>query len=143
MKSSKQRRAELVAERASKAAKRKKRRIVASQSPVPKRQTPMIGEAVVNTAALELSTSYGFPEFAARGFYVDTPFRCKDCGKEEIWTATQQKWWYEVAKGHVDTTASRCRPCRVKERSRRDEARRVHLEGLAKKKKLSSAKTKS
>jgi len=32
-------------------------------------------------------------------YYVDKPFICRDCGKHEIWKATSQKWWYEVAKG--------------------------------------------
>lgn len=31
-------------------------------------------------------------------YYVDKPFQCIDCGKEEVWTAEQQKWFYEVAK---------------------------------------------
>ena len=34
-------------------------------------------------------------------YYVDKPFRCVDCGKEEVWTANQQKWYYEVAKGSI------------------------------------------
>jgi len=60
-------------------------------------------------------------------------FRCADCGKEEVWTGSQQKWWYEIAKGFVYSSAVRCRACRRKERARRDEARRVHLEGIARK----------
>ncbi|VTR95172.1 Uncharacterized protein OS=Thiorhodovibrio sp. 970 GN=Thi970DRAFT_01321 PE=4 SV=1: zf-trcl [Gemmata massiliana] len=44
--------------------------------------------------------------------YEDTPFTCADCGKEEIWTAAQQKWWYEVAKGTIYSRAIRCRSCR-------------------------------
>ncbi|HUM95985.1 MAG TPA: zinc-ribbon domain containing protein, partial [Candidatus Competibacter sp.] len=53
------------------------------------------------------------------------------CGKEEIWTAAQQRWWYEEAHGDVWTVAVRCRPCRQQERIRKTEARRIHLEGLA------------
>lgn len=77
--------------------------------------------------------SYSDPDFVGRGFYTDKPFACADCGTEEIWTAWQQKWWYEVAKGDVFTTARRCRLCRRRERERRTEARRVHLDGLARK----------
>ncbi|MGH7857477.1 MAG: zinc-ribbon domain containing protein [Candidatus Binatia bacterium] len=80
------------------------------------------------------SNSYGAPKFVERGYYVDTPFRCRGCGKEEIWTAAQQKWWFEVAKGFVHSTAKLCRPCRRREQARRAEARRVHLEGAARKK---------
>ncbi len=39
-------------------------------------------------------------------FYEDIVFRCRDCGADEIWTAEQQKWWYEVAKGPF--TRGRC-----------------------------------
>jgi len=45
-------------------------------------------------------------------FYIDKPFRCRDCGKEEIWRAADQKWYYEEAKGHIDATAVRCHDCR-------------------------------
>src|SRR5689334_5847440 len=44
-------------------------------------------------------------------YYVDKPFQCRDCGKEEIWRAQDQKWYYEVAKGHIDATAVRCAAC--------------------------------
>ena len=89
----------------------------------------------VNEELLAPYNSYGEADFVRRGYYVDIPFRCVDCGKEEIWTGAQQKWWYEVAKGFVYSTAVRCRACRRQERARRDEARRVHLEGLARKQK--------
>ncbi len=81
-------------------------------------------EAVrVNVTLLSSSNSYGVPEFVRRGYYVDVAFTCKDCGSEEAWTARQQKWWYEVAKGNIDSTANRCRACRKKERDRKKEAR--------------------
>lgn len=85
----------------------------------------------VNESLLAPHNSYGAPAFVMRGYYVDTPFCCVDCGKKEIWTGSQQKWWYEVAKGFVYSIAIRCRACRRKERARREEARRVHLEGAA------------
>lgn len=91
------------------------------------------GQVLVNPELLRPTNSYGIPDFVEREFYVDRPFVCKDCGKSEVWAATQQKWWYETAKGDVWTVAVRCRPCRRRERERRAEARRVHLEGLARK----------
>ena len=45
-------------------------------------------------------------------FYIDRPFQCRDCGKEEIWRAADQKCYYEEAKGHIDATAVRCHDCR-------------------------------
>ena len=51
-------------------------------------------------------------------YYVDLPFTCRDCGKEEIWRAEDQKWYYEGAKGHSDATAVRCRSCRTARKKR-------------------------
>ena len=45
-------------------------------------------------------------------FYIDKPFKCRECGKEEIWKAADQKWYYEEAKGHIDAHAVRCHACR-------------------------------
>lgn len=47
-----------------------------------------------------------------KDFYVEVEFTCVDCGCEEAWTAEQQKWFYEVAKGSLYATAVRCRACR-------------------------------
>ena len=78
------------------------------------------GHAKVNAALLRPDGSYGFPDYVERGYYLDKLFTCKDCGKQEVWTATQQKWWYETAKGGVWTMATRCRLCRRRERERRE-----------------------
>jgi hypothetical protein len=95
-------------------------------------------EVTANTApcnsSLLVNSSYSDPPFVHRGYYCDILFKCKDCGKQEVWSATRQKWWYEVAKGDVWTTAVRCNGCRRKERARKTEARRIHLEGVARKK---------
>ncbi len=82
-----------------------------------------------NHAELVHNNTYG----ALPLFYVDMPFECSDCGSDELWTAKQQKWWYEVVKGGINSVAIRCRGCRKKEQLRKSEARKVHLEGLAKK----------
>jgi hypothetical protein len=124
MKSGKQRRAELDVRKKARATKTALKRAQAIGERAIARSVP------VNRQALMPHNSYGEPEFVTRGFYLDTPFECMDCGKAEVWTAAQQKWWYEVAKGYVFTTARRCRVCRGRERQRRAEARRVHLEGL-------------
>ena len=54
------------------------------------------------------NNSWGGPVMA----YFDIAFRCCDCGKEEVWTAAQQKWYYEEAKGSLYAKAVRCRDCR-------------------------------
>jgi hypothetical protein len=125
MESGKQRRVEIMARRKKLVVKRK-----AMAKAVEFRHAPY-GFVLVNPELLAPNNSYGVPDFVRRGYYVDTPFRCVDCSKEEVWTGSQQKWWYEVAKGFAYSSAIRCRACRRKERERRAEARRVHLEGLA------------
>ena len=66
-------------------------------------------------------------------YYRDRWFTCIDCGKSDLWTAKQQKRWYEEQGGKIESIAIRCRACRQKERARREIARKVHLEGLARK----------
>jgi hypothetical protein len=66
-------------------------------------------------------------------FYVDKNITCRQCGAEEVWPAERQKWWYEVAKGNIFTQAVLCRACREKDKQRKEEARRIHFEGLARK----------
>jgi hypothetical protein len=96
------------------------------------------GSVPVNTANLSPNNSYGIPEFVKLGFYIDMTFTCQHCGTPQIWTAQQQHWWYELAKGDVWTVAVLCRPCRIKERERKALARKIHLEGLLRKRQLSN-----
>ncbi|MBX3649649.1 MAG: zinc-ribbon domain containing protein [Rhodocyclaceae bacterium] len=74
----------------------------------------------------ELLAPHGMPpDFLIRGYYVDMPFNCRDCGKADVWTSTQQKWWYEVAKGSVKTRAIRCRSCRSAHRAAAERSRQL------------------
>ena len=91
------------------------------------------GSVRVNEQHLAPYNSYGSPDFVTRGTYEDRLFPCAECGKAEIWRAAQQKWWYEVMKGFVYSTAKLCRGCRRREQSRRTEARRMHLTGIERK----------
>ena len=86
---------------------------------------------LVNPGNLRPTNSYGTPDFVKRGHYVDMPFDCKSCGTAQVWTETQQKWWYESIKGDVWTVAVLCRPCRKREQARRAAAREAHLAGQA------------
>jgi len=106
MKSNRQRRAELDQSRARKRQKKAKvdalwasrRRVNFEQLDV------LVGKAALGPRG-------GFPKYAPHGYYADRSFQCKDCGKDEVWTATQQKWWYEVAKGNPYVVRVRCTPC--------------------------------
>ncbi len=90
---------------------------------------PPIGAIQADHQQLKHINTYGF----LPNFYVDKPFVCRDCDAKEIWTAKQQKWWYEVARGHIDSTAVRCRRCRdiIKNEKARQ---KQHMEEMAKKK---------
>ncbi len=83
------------------------------------RMQALASGVAVDVAVLAPNNSYGRPDFVERGYYVDKPFVCQACGVPETWTAAQQKWWYEVAKGHMYSTARLCRPCRQRERAQR------------------------
>lgn len=136
MKSGKQRRSEIKSERTEKKVRRIKR---TKREQLEGRlryisDSVAAGTAPVNAALLRPRTSYSDPEFLTRGTYLDKAFTCIDCGAEQVWTATQQKWWYEIAKGDRFTTATRCRACRRRERERKTEARRVHLDGITQRK---------
>jgi hypothetical protein len=74
------------------------------------------GEAVDQTA-LGPGGGYSQPDFVERGYYLDQPFVCESCGIDQVWTAAQQKWWYEVAKGSLYSRATHCRACRHKRKS--------------------------
>lgn len=128
IKSNKQRRAEIRLARQ----RRRERRQAAMLLPDPL-QARLPGRVLVCPERLRPSNSYGDPEFVRRGYYEDLPFRCVDCGAEGVWSAERQRWWYEVAKGDVFTTARRCAACRAAERERRIRARQVHLAGLMRK----------
>lgn len=66
------------------------------------------GAVAADTSQQVPINTYGSP----KTFYVDVAFKCCDCGNDEVWTAKQQKWFYEEAKGSLHATAVRCRDCR-------------------------------
>jgi transcription elongation factor Elf1 len=70
-------------------------------------------------------------------YYLDKVFDCQICGKTEVWTARQQQWWYEVARGEIETTATTCRSCRKrKQRTSREATRNAWLAKFGRLKKL-------
>jgi hypothetical protein len=87
---------------------------------------PPPGAVMADQKELSHNNTYGrLPRF-----YIDTAIVCRQCGTEEVWPAERQKWWYEVAKGNINTAAVLCRACREKEKKRKDESRKVQIEGL-------------
>ncbi|MGQ5522001.1 zinc-ribbon domain containing protein [Chitinimonas sp. PSY-7] len=70
----------------------------------------------VNPAALAHFNSYDVPLFIGLGYYEDLCFVCRDCGVKQVWSAEQQQWLYETAKGYVYSTAVRCLTCQRERR---------------------------
>ncbi|MFO1251018.1 MAG: zinc-ribbon domain containing protein [Inhella sp.] len=107
MKSNKQRRTEIKALRLA--------RTRATARPDPRALSGVVpaGEVAADPAKLTHVNSYS----PLPSFYLDRPFTCCDCGSQEVWTAKQQKWWYEELQKPIDTRAVRCRACR---RARRE-----------------------
>jgi Probable zinc-ribbon domain len=130
-KSGKQRRAEIIAHRKKRAPVHGHIDFFSLPENWPK------GAVAANREALQHNNTYGLLPH----FYVDKPFVCRDCKAEEVWRATQQKWWYEVTKGHIDTTAVRCRACRRKERERKIKVREISVAGLLAKRERLKGKT--
>ena len=118
MKSNKQRRAEIKALRLERAAAleirlrvRDVRKVIVWES------VPGLELADKSRLAHGATLYGGVPDF-----YIDRPFTCRGCGAEEVWTAKQQKWWYEIAQGSVYSHAVRCNACRKARRESRVEA---------------------
>ena len=119
MKSNKQRRLEIKA-------KRRKRVERLKNETLNRFYRPLLSIEVNPEALTHNSYYYELPLF-----YVDKPFKCKSCGSIEVWTAKNQKWWYEVMKGHIESTAVYCRTCR-KERRKEKQLQKAHMAEMAK-----------
>jgi hypothetical protein len=74
-------------------------------------------------------------------FYEDMAFACRDCGKEQVWTAWQQRWWYEVCHGNLSSTAVYCRECRKKRREQKEHRRLATRAGIERKRARTAGKT--
>ena len=95
----------------------------------PRRDAPPPGAVLADHAQLAHNNTYDLlPKF-----YIDRAIVCRECSAEEVWPAERQKWWYEVAKGNINTDAVLCRSCRRSKKAQQAEARRIHLEGVARK----------
>src|ERR1043166_2407644 len=55
-----------------------------------------------------------------RFWYIDAAFLCEDCGQQFVFTAEEQRFWYEERGFYVDSTPNRCVSCRKANRTRLD-----------------------
>jgi hypothetical protein len=51
-----------------------------------------------------------------RHWYIDARFRCGACHAEFVWSADEQKAWFETHRFYVDSQPTLCRGCRAKRR---------------------------
>ena len=115
MKSNKQRRSEIKARRLERAARLAKKYAEWDVSALTADQ-PVPGMVLADQRVLGLyNNTYG----VLPRYYLDSAFTCRDCGAVEVWTAKQQKWWYEVIHASIDSRAVRCLACRRAHRAAR------------------------
>jgi hypothetical protein len=48
--------------------------------------------------------------------YVDRPFQCDDCGQPSLFSAAEQKYWFETLQFLIWVYPKQCAPCRKKRR---------------------------
>ncbi len=119
--SNKRKRAELDRRRAA------KREVVAAGQRAAAIAAGRVANGIVlpdGAVAADLTKQRPNNSYSPKLFYTGEPFCCIDCGKDEIWTAERQKWFYEVAQGSIYARAVRCRTCRREHREFLEHRRR-------------------
>ncbi len=86
---------------------------MSKQSPSKKLKNKHKTRLPVDLSRINMGNSYDSPP----EFYSDRDYVCVDCGNQEIWSAEQQKWWYETVQALIYTAEIRCRDCRAKKRA--------------------------
>jgi putative zinc ribbon protein len=51
-------------------------------------------------------------------YYQDIRFTCADCDTDSVWTAQEQRHWFEILHGSPYSTAKRCAACRKKRKTK-------------------------
>lgn len=69
--------------------------------------------AVAGDVEKQVFCEYYVPKY----FYVDETRRCFQCGNEFIFSAREQKYWYETRKFNFHSVPIRCASCRRQRRS--------------------------
>jgi hypothetical protein len=52
--------------------------------------------------------------YAAKFYYKDIYYTCAGCGRKEVWSAAQQKRYFEVQKGNIYNKPKWCYECHSK-----------------------------
>ena len=63
-------------------------------------------------------------------YYYDVVYTCLDCRQKVIWSAEEQKYWYEELGKNTNSKAVRCQICRCHIQAIKEEQKR-HMKKLA------------
>ncbi len=66
---------------------------------------------------------------AAPEYYYDVIYTCLDCRKKVMWSAKDQKYWYEALGKNTNSKAIRCQICRCHIQAIKEEQKR-HMKKL-------------
>lgn len=68
------------------------------------------GALLGDVSKQEFCTHCHKPKF----YYIDMPFKCVACGKETVFSAYEQKHWFEVLHFNFHSFPIECKECRKK-----------------------------
>lgn len=66
------------------------------------------------TTAIRADISAQDYSVCPRHWYIDARFRCTECGADFLWSAKEQRTWFESYRFWVDSQPQLCRECRAK-----------------------------
>jgi len=64
------------------------------------------------STAQRADTSKQNSSVAPRHWYIDSVFKCSDCLEDFVFSASEQRYWYEDRKFYVASIPKRCATCR-------------------------------
>ena len=72
--------------------------------------------AIHHATAVRANTRVQKYSVCPRHWYVDATFRCQSCQESFVWTADEQRVWFEEYEFYVDSRPTRCVACRARRR---------------------------
>ena len=73
--------------------------------------------AIDYPTAIRANTAAQDDSVCPRHWYIDARFRCAKCGEDFLWSAQEQRTWFETYRFWVDSLPALCRDCRAKRRA--------------------------
>lgn len=69
-----------------------------------------------HSTAIRADTAKQDYSVCPRHWYVDAYMPCEGCGDTFLWSASEQRAWFEEYRFYVDSRATRCMVCRAQKR---------------------------